>query len=69
MVDHANRLLGDRHAAIGPSHFLREDLTERWVGLIWARSTGPSTRPALTISKGWLAGPLSEVIIEERGRR
>jgi MoxR-like ATPase len=42
VVDRANKLLADRHLAIGPSHFLREDLTERWVDLIWGHSVLPT---------------------------
>jgi MoxR-like ATPase len=41
VVDRANQLLGDRHAALGPSHFLRPDLTERWVTLIWQHAVVP----------------------------
>jgi 5-methylcytosine-specific restriction enzyme B len=41
VVDRANGLLGDRHAAIGASHFLRHDLTERWVSLIWKHAVLP----------------------------
>lgn len=42
LVDKANRLLKeDRHAAIGPSHFMREDLTEEWVSLIWKHGVVP----------------------------
>ena len=41
VVDAANKLLGDRHAAIGPSHFLREDLTEDLVEMIWKHSVRP----------------------------
>jgi 5-methylcytosine-specific restriction enzyme B len=42
VVDRANALLQDRHAAIGPSHFLRADLDEEWVGLIWEHSVLPT---------------------------
>ncbi len=41
VVDRANQQLGDRHAAIGPSYFLREDLSEDWVRTIWRRSIEP----------------------------
>jgi len=41
VVDRANQELGDRHAAIGPSFFLRSDLTEDWVRIIWRRSIIP----------------------------
>lgn len=42
VVRRANALLQDRHLAIGPSHFMREGLTERWVGLIWEHSVLPT---------------------------
>jgi 5-methylcytosine-specific restriction enzyme B len=41
VVDEANRRLGDRQVAIGPSYFLREDLTEEWVGIIWEHAVLP----------------------------
>ena len=41
-VDRANALLPDRNAAIGPSYFLRSDLTEEWVHLIWEHSILPT---------------------------
>lgn len=41
VVDLANRKLGDRHMAIGPSHFMKADLDDRWVGLIWKYSILP----------------------------
>lgn len=41
VVDRANARLKDRHAAIGPSHFMRDDLDENWVGLIWEHSVLP----------------------------
>lgn len=41
VVRKANRLLRDRHAAIGPSHFLRLDLDEAWVELIWSHAVLP----------------------------
>jgi 5-methylcytosine-specific restriction protein B len=40
-VDQANKELGDRHSAIGPSYFLRKDLTEEWVRTIWKRAILP----------------------------
>ncbi len=42
VVDRANALLRDRHAAVGPSHFMRSDLTEEWVELIWEHSVLPT---------------------------
>ena len=41
VVDQANENLGRRHAAIGPSYFLDENLDEEWVGLIWEHSVLP----------------------------
>jgi 5-methylcytosine-specific restriction endonuclease McrBC GTP-binding regulatory subunit McrB len=41
VVDHANGRLGERDLAIGPSHFLRHDLDEQWVKLIWNHSISP----------------------------
>ncbi|HET7768909.1 MAG TPA: AAA family ATPase [Chloroflexota bacterium] len=45
VVDRANERLAarhDRHAVIGPSHFMRPDLTEEWVELIWEHSVLPT---------------------------
>ncbi|MCY4622813.1 MAG: AAA family ATPase [bacterium] len=42
VVDRANELLrDDRHAAIGPSHFLKRDLSEADVARIWKHSVLP----------------------------
>ena len=42
MVDHANELLrDDRHAAIGPSHFLQSDLSDGSIERIWRHSVLP----------------------------
>lgn len=41
VVDEANRKLDDRDAAIGPNHFLRDDLTLEWVGIIWEHAVIP----------------------------
>ena len=41
VVDLANEKLGDRHGAIGPSYFLRDDLDEDWVGTIWKHAILP----------------------------
>ena len=41
VVERANDILGDRHAAIGPSHFMRRDLTEDAVKRIWKYSVLP----------------------------
>jgi 5-methylcytosine-specific restriction protein B len=41
VVERANTLLNDRHAAVGPSHFMRDDLDEQWIELIWKHSVLP----------------------------
>ncbi len=41
VVDPANALLDERHAAIGPSHFLKPRLTEELVRLAWESSVLP----------------------------
>ena len=41
VVEAANARLADRHAAIGPSHFMREDLDDAWIDLVWEHSVIP----------------------------
>lgn len=41
VVERANEQLANPHAAIGPSHFMRGDLTVEWVELIWSHSILP----------------------------
>ena len=41
LLDRANAKLGERHAAIGPSHFMRENLDDRWVQRIWNHAVLP----------------------------
>jgi hypothetical protein len=41
VVDRANARLGDRNVGIGPSYFMRANLTEEWVGLIWEHAVLP----------------------------
>ncbi len=41
MVDRVNAQLPDPNLGIGPSHFLRPDLDERWLQLIWDHSVLP----------------------------
>ena len=41
VVDRANETLDDRHAAIGPSYFMREGLDDRTVELIWEHNVLP----------------------------
>jgi len=41
VVRKANAMLRDRNAAVGPSHFMRPDLDEEWVELIWHHAVLP----------------------------
>lgn len=41
VVELANRKLPDRHLAIGPSHFMRPQLDDEWVEMIWTYSVLP----------------------------
>lgn len=41
LVDQTNRELNQRHLAIGPSHFMKEGLTEEWVNMIWSHAVLP----------------------------
>lgn len=41
VVEEANKRLGDRNMAIGPSFFMRQDLDEPWVDVIWKHSILP----------------------------
>ena len=41
IVDRANEKLDDRHAAIGPSYFMQDDLDEGKVDLIWEHNVLP----------------------------
>jgi hypothetical protein len=41
LVDRANEQLGERQLAIGPSHFMKEGLTDEWVDLIWTHAVLP----------------------------
>ncbi len=47
VVDRANGILGDRSAAIGPSHFMKRDLTEDAVDRIWRHSVLPHVEERL----------------------
>jgi len=47
VVDIANDRLGNRNAAVGPSYFMRDDLSERWVSLIWDHAVFPSIEELL----------------------
>ena len=55
VVDRANELLrNDHHAAIGPSHFLKEDLSEADIERIWRHSVLPYIEERLIGSPGRL---------------
>jgi 5-methylcytosine-specific restriction enzyme B len=41
-VDRANTLLDDPTAAIGPSHFMRDDLSEVWIRRTWEHAIRPT---------------------------
>lgn len=41
VVDRANLLLDDQHAAIGPSYFMRDELDAAWVDRIWHHAVEP----------------------------
>jgi len=41
VVDLANRELGARHLAIGPSHFMKAGLSEEWAERIWRHAVIP----------------------------
>ena len=41
VVDRANERLNDRQATIGPSYFMKEDLDDRKVSLIWEHNVLP----------------------------
>ena len=41
LVDRLNQLLEDRDVAVGPSYFMRKDLDDEWVRLIWEHSILP----------------------------
>jgi MoxR-like ATPase len=41
VVDLANSMLQDRNLQIGPSHFMRANLDDRWLGMIWRHSVLP----------------------------
>lgn len=51
VVDRANVKLGNRQMAIGPSHFLRSDLNENWVKLIWKHSILPYVEEQLFLGE------------------
>jgi MoxR-like ATPase len=56
VVDEANRLLADRDAALGPSYFLRADLSEEWIELIWQHAVLPYVAEQLAGDEDALAG-------------
>ena len=55
IVDLANQKLANREAAIGPSYFMQDDLTEEKVGLIWKHNVLPYIEEQLYGQHGRLA--------------
>jgi len=47
VLERANDILGDRNAAIGPSHFMKSSLTETAVKRIWRHSVLPHVEERL----------------------
>lgn len=62
VLDEANARLPDRHMAIGPSHFLRADLSERVVELVWKHSILPSIEEQFYDQPGRLEAMQLEVL-------
>ena len=56
VVDRANDLLDDHHAAIGPSHFMRTNLDDAAVRRIWEHNVLPYVEEHLFGEHGRLAG-------------
>ncbi len=56
LVDRANELLENRHAAIGPSYFLDRDLDEEKLRLVWEHSILPYVAEQLFGEEGRLQG-------------
>jgi hypothetical protein len=55
IVKQANSLLPDSNLGIGPSHFLRQNLDERWVELIWTHTIFPYLEEQFIGDEGRLA--------------
>ncbi len=56
VVERANEKLSDRHAAIGPSYFMREDLDEEMVEMIWEHNVMPYVEEQLFGERDQLDG-------------
>jgi hypothetical protein len=54
LVDRANTRLADTNAAIGPSHFMRSDLDEDWLKLVWEHAVRPYLEERLIGEEGRL---------------
>jgi len=67
IVDLANSKLGSSQMAIGPSHFMRPDLDERWVDLIWEHSVIPYVSEQLFGDESKLAGFSLSALGDELG--
>ena len=56
VVERANEKLSDRHAAIGPSYFMKEDLDEEMVEMIWEHNVLPYVEEQLFGERDQLDG-------------
>lgn len=56
LVDRANEKLGDRHAAIGPSYFMKDGLNEETLSLIWQHNVLPYIEEHLYGERDLLGG-------------
>ena len=56
VVERANEKLSDRHAAIGPSYFMKEDLDEEKVEMIWEHNVLPYVEEQLFGERDQLDG-------------
>ena len=56
VVDRANEKLAERHAAIGPSYFMKEDLDEEMVEMIWEHNVLPYVEEQLFGERDQLDG-------------
>jgi MoxR-like ATPase len=68
VVDRANAALRDRNAAIGPSYFLRPDLSEEWIALIWEHAVLPYVAEQCTGDEEALAAFALDQLREPRRR-
>lgn len=65
LVDHANRRLEDPALAIGPSHFIRDDLDPAWIRRVWAHNVLPTLEDHFYGQPDRLADFAFEHLLEE----